>query len=99
MVKDNDILDLGTENISLEARFKTSKKSGQGFMYIKWGGPGYYIKLRDGMLYTRYHDGAAGGEISSKTPTADDKWHHVVSVRSDKTKMSDLFGWQTGSGE
>ena len=98
MVKDNDILNLGTENISLEAWFKTAKKSGQGFMYIKWGGPGYYIKLRDGMLYTRYHDVAAGGEISSP-PIADDKWHRVGSVRSDKTKMSDLFGWQTGSGE
>ena len=39
------------------------------------------------MLYTRYHDGAAGGEISSKTPIADDKWHHAGSVRSDKTKI------------
>ena len=87
MVKHNDILHLGTENISLEAWFKTAKKSGQGFMYIKWGGPGYYIKLRDGMLYTRYHNGAAGGENSSKTPIADDKWHRVGSVRSDKTKI------------
>ena len=65
LVKHNDVLNLGTEDVSLEAWFKTAKKSGQGFMYIKWGGPGYYIKLRDGMLYTRYHDGAAGGEISS----------------------------------
>ena len=87
LVKHNDVLNLGTEDVSLEAWFKTAKKTGQGFMYIKWGGPGYYIKLRDGMLYTRYHDGAAGGEISSKTPIADDKWHHVVSVRSDKTKI------------
>jgi len=87
LVKHNDVLNLGTEDVSLEAWFKTAKKTGQGFMYIKWGGPGYYIKLRDGMLYTRYHDGAAGGEISSKTPIADDKWHHVVSVRSNKTKI------------
>ena len=39
------------------------------------------------MLYTQYHNGAAGGEISSKTPIADDKWHHAGSVRSDKTKI------------
>ena len=87
LVEHNDILNLGTEDVSLEAWFKTAKKSGQGFMYIKWSGPGYYTKLRDGMLYTRYHNGAAGGEISSKTSIADDKWHHVVSVRSDKTKI------------
>ena len=37
------------------------------------------------MPYTPYHDGAAGGEISS--PHADDKWHHVVSVQSDNTKI------------
>ena len=74
MVKHNHISNLGTEDVSLEAWFKTAKKTGQGFMYIKWGGPGYYIKLRDGMLYTRYHNGAAGGKISSKTPIADDKW-------------------------
>ena len=40
-----------------------------------------------GWLYTRYHDGTPGGEISSKAPIADDKWHYVVSVRSDKTKI------------
>jgi hypothetical protein len=83
----NKILDMGTADVSLEAWFKTGKKTGQGFMFIKWDGPGYYIKLRDGLLYTRYHDGAAGGEVPGKTPIADDKWHHVVSVRRDKTTI------------
>jgi len=51
LVKHNDVLNLGTEDVSLEAWFKTAKKTGQRFMYIKRNGPGYYIKLRDGMLY------------------------------------------------
>ena len=59
-------------------------------MYIKWGGPGYYIKLRDGMLYTRYHDGAAGGEISSKTPIADDKTSPLVKLLSFDIIMASL---------
>lgn len=86
-VPHNEVLNLGTEDVSLEAWFKTSKKTGQGFMFIKWGGPGYYIKLRDGLLYTRYHDGAAGGEVPGKTPIADGKWHHVVSIRKNKTTI------------
>ena len=36
LVEHNDILNLGTEDVSLEAWFKTAKKTGQGFML---GGP------------------------------------------------------------
>ncbi|MFQ6041497.1 MAG: LamG domain-containing protein [Candidatus Poribacteria bacterium] len=81
------VLDLGTDDVSLEAWFKTDKSAGQGFIFIKWDGPGYYIKVRDGLLYTRFHDGAAGGELPSKTVVADNKWHHVVAIRKDKTMV------------
>jgi hypothetical protein len=86
-VPPNKILDMGDGDMSLEAWFKTDKAVGQGFIFIKWDGPGYYIKIRDGLLFARFHDGAAGGEVPNKTPVADNKWHHVVAVRQDKTKL------------
>jgi len=81
------VLDLGTDDVSLEAWFKTDKSAGQGFIFIKWDGPGYYIKVRDGLLYTRFYDGALGGEIPSKTVVADNKWRHVVAIRKNKTMV------------
>jgi len=86
-VPPNKVLDLGTDDVSLEAWFKTDKGAGQGFIFIKWDGPGYYIKVRDGLLYARFYDGAAGDEIPSKTAVADNEWHHVVAVRQDKTML------------
>jgi len=81
------VLDMGTDDVSLEAWFKTDKKVDQGFIFIKWDVPGYYIKVRDGLLYTRFYDGAAGNEIPSKTVVADNKWHHVVAIRKNKTEV------------
>ena len=86
-VPPNKILDLGTDDASLEAWFKTDKKVDQGFIFIKWDTPGYYIKVRDGLLYARFYDGAVGDEIPSKTVVADNEWHHVVAIRKDKTML------------
>ena len=72
-------MNLGTENVSLEAWFKTAKKTGQGFIYIK---------LRVPHAISR---GAAGGEISSKTPIADGKWRNVVQY--EVTKPRSLSIW------
>jgi hypothetical protein len=83
----NKILDMGTDDVSLEAWFKTNKAADQGFIFIKWDGPGYYIKVQNGLLYARFHDGATGDMRSAKTLVADDKWHHVVAIRKDKTML------------
>lgn len=86
-VADVPALDLGESDTTLAAWVKTGKEVGQGFVYIKWDGGGWYIKLRDKKLYTRYHIPAPvgfGAEIPSKTEIADDVWHHVASMRTNK---------------
>ena len=94
----NPALDLGTDDVTLCAWFKTSKGGGEGFIYIRWGGGngGWYLKIKNGKLTTRYGIPGFFGdsvEVFSKREVADDQWHHVCAMR---TKQTDVFIYLDG---
>jgi len=88
-VADHPAFDLGIGDVSLAAWFKTGKAVGQGFIFIKWDGGGWYIKMADSKLTTRFNvPGVGGGEIPSVSLLADDTWHHVVTQRVGQTTVN-----------
>ena len=88
---DHPALDLGTGDVTLEAWAKTEIGDQDHKMIITtWGenGSGYYLKISQGLLLTRYNDiNRVGPEVKSVTNVADGKWHHMVSTRKNRTEV------------
>jgi hypothetical protein len=81
-------LDLGTDNVTLAAWFKTPKSTGQGFIFIKWDGGGWYIKIQDNKLASRFNVPGVGGDtVPSNKDVADNQWHHIAAMRVNQTDV------------
>ena len=88
-VPDHPSFDLGTGDVTLCAWFKTAKQPEQGFIYIKWDGGGWYLKMMDNKLTTRFNvPGVGGGQIPSKSELADGQWHHVCTQRINQVEVN-----------
>ena len=88
-VPDHPSFDLDTGDVTLCAWFKTAKKPEQGFIYIKWDGGGWYLKMMDNKLTTRFNvPGVGGGQIPSKSDLADGQWHHVCTQRISQVEVN-----------
>lgn len=97
-VPDHPSFDLGIGDVSLCAWFKTGKAVGQGFIYIKWDGGGWYLKMWDNKLTTRFNvPGVGGDQIPSKADLADDTWHHVVTQRIGQTTVNIIIDGKVDS--
>ncbi len=88
-VPDHPSFDLGVNDVTLCAWFKTGKNPGQGFIYIKWDGGGWYLKMWDNKLTTRFNvPGVGGGQIPSVSDLADDQWHHCCTQRINQVEVN-----------
>jgi len=88
---DHPALDLGTNDVTLEAWAKTDIADENHKMIITtWGenGSGYYLKISQGLLLTRFNDTDGNGpEVKSTDQVSDGKWHHLVSTRTNRTEV------------
>lgn len=88
---DHPALDLGTGDVTLEAWAKTEIGDQDHKMIITtWGenGSGYYLKITQGLLLSRYNDiNRVGPEVKSTKKVSDGKWHHLVSTRKNRTEV------------
>ena len=88
---DHPALDLGTGDVTLEAWAKTEIGDQDHKMIITtWGenGSGYYLKITQGLLLTRFNDiNRVGPEVKSITRVSDGKWHHLASTRKNRTEV------------
>jgi hypothetical protein len=88
-VADVPALDLGESDTTLAAWVKTGKEVGQGFVYIKWDGGGWYLKMWDNKLTVRFNvPGVGGGGVSSFSELADGQWHHCCTQRIDQLEVN-----------
>jgi len=88
---DHPALDLGTGDVTLEAWAKTEIGDQNNKMIITtWGenGSGYYLKITQGLLLTRFNDtDRVGPEVKSVTNVSDGKWHHLAATRKNRTEV------------
>ena len=88
---DHPALDLGTGDVTLEAWAKTEIADQNHKMVITtWGenGSGYYLKISQGLLLTRFNDTDGNGpEVKSTDQVSDGKWHHLASTRTNRTEV------------
>ncbi len=94
--EDDDDLDMGTSDFTIEAWVKTSSSAQHNGIVSKWSGSGtqnsYRLVMRDeasfggaaGRLsFVIYDDGGAGDYVYTTKTVNDGNWHHVVATRDD----------------
>jgi len=91
-----DILDAGTNDVSLSAWVQLAEGAGNGVIIGKWDGvdstPGYYLYSADGVILMKISDGSGVAIPIGTTDIRDGKRHHVAGyVDRDTVADSKIF--------